>query len=568
MHGSHEPGVLFLFVLGCGHGQKSRRKRRGEGQREDDGATDGKSIGVCHGCHDHAGHASQGEERYEGHRDNQGGGEHGRPDLAGRTGDAFEGRSPAPGEVAEDALHHDHGRVDHDAEVHCAERDEVGLGAGPHHAEECEEKGQWQIERDQQSRAQLAQEEPQHQRNQHHAGDEVLHHGVGGQFDQIGAVVESFDVHAGWQKPVLPDLVDPIVNALDGGERVAPIAHEHDAFHDVRFTVAAHNAQTWGRAHANRGHVAHAKRHTLLRGNRDLLDVTDRTDKSDAAHVEGLLAQGQALPAHVLVGVGDGGLQLCEADIEAAQAIGIHVHVILLGQAAEPHHVDHARHLAELLFQDPVLGGLEIRGGVVLADHLVAIQLADRAPGRELGLHARRQGDEAELIEHSLLRCEVAGVPAEVELHIGQAEERLRAHVFQPRHAHQAGFQRQGDVALDLLGAPALRLRDDLDHRWHRVGIGLDVEVRVRVNADADQGQGGHQHQEGRAHSGRNQSLNHDYIFTESRMAPETTMRSPLARLRSTGRYSLPSSSLTTTGRRSKRRRPSGALPTSTKTTV
>ena len=475
---------------------------------------------------------------------------------------------PAPGKVAEDALHHDHRRIDHDAEVHCAQRDEVGLRAGGHHAEKREEQGERQIERDQQGRAQLAQEEPQHQRNQHHAGDEVLHHGVGGQLDQVGPVVERLDVHAGRQNPVLANGVDPIVNALDGGERVAAVAHEHDAFHDVRLAVAAHDPEARGRAHTDRGHVAHAHGHALLRRNCDLFDVTNRTDEPDTAHVEGLLAQGEALPAHVLVGVGDGGLQLRQADIEAAQTIGIHVHVVLLGQPAEPHHVDHARHLAELLFQDPVLRGLEVRRGVVLAHHLVAVQLADGAPGRELGLHARRQGDEVELIEHALLSRGVAGVPAKVELHVGQAEERLRAHVFQPWHAHQAGFDGQGDVAFDFLGAPALRLRDELDHGRHRVGIGLDVELYIRADADADQRQGGHEDQEGRADRGRNQSLNHDYSIPDSRMAPEITMRSPLARLRSTGKNSLPISSLTTTGRRSKRSRPSAVLPTSTNTTV
>ena len=51
-------------------------------------------------------------------------------------------------------------------------------------------------------------------------------------------------------------------------------------------------------------------------------------------------------------------------------------------------------------------------------------------------------------------------------------------------HAGQADLERDGDVALDLLGAPAVGLRDDLDHRRHRVRVGLDVELLVAVEPE------------------------------------------------------------------------------------
>ena len=118
-----------------------------------DGAADGKGIGVGHGGHNHAGHARQSEERNESHCDDEGGGEHRRPDLASRADDALEGRPSAPGEVAEDALHHDHRRIDHDAEIDCAERNQVGRRCRPHHAGKCEEQGERQVERRDQSAA-------------------------------------------------------------------------------------------------------------------------------------------------------------------------------------------------------------------------------------------------------------------------------------------------------------------------------------------------------------------------------------------------------------------------------
>jgi hypothetical protein len=67
----------------------------------------------------------------------------------------------------------------------------------------------------------------------------------------------------------------------------------------------------------------------------------------------------------------------------------------------------------------------------------------------------------------------------------------------------------KGDVALDLLGAPALRLRDDLDHGRHRVGIGLDGQHLVRMQPDPDERQHQHRHQQRRANGGSDQLGDH-----------------------------------------------------------
>ena len=81
--------------------------------------------------------------------------------------------------------------------------------------------------------------------------------------------------------------------------------------------------------------------------------------------------------------------------------------------------------------------------------------------------------------------------------------------MLEPRHPDQAGFEGQGDVALDLLGAPALRLGDDLDHGRDRIGIGLDGEHLVGMKPDADERQHQHHHEQGRANGGGDQSGNH-----------------------------------------------------------
>src|SRR5713101_3715288 len=72
-----------------------------------------------------------------------------------------------------------------------------------------------------------------------------------------------------------------------------------------------------------------------------------------------LLAQGQALPPHVLVAVRNRGVQLGEGQVLALEPVWIDFHVVLLDLAAEAHHVDDPGDLLDLLLQDPVLGRLQ-----------------------------------------------------------------------------------------------------------------------------------------------------------------------------------------------------------------
>ena len=77
-------------------------------------------------------------------------------------------------------------------------------------------------------------------------------------------------------------------------------------------------------------------------------------------------------------------------------------------------------------------------------------------------------------------RASLYGIgPLEVTLDVAEREERLRANVVEPGHSGEADLERDRDVALDLLGAPSVGLRDDLDERRDRVRVRLDVELRV-----------------------------------------------------------------------------------------
>ena len=173
-----------------------------------------------HRGEDHSGHPRQGEERNECKGDDQRGEEQRAADLAGGFGDALlQGPPPARPEVPVDVLHHDHGGLDDDAEVHGAERDQVRRRSGEDHPAE----GRHQRERDVHGghcgRARLPEEYPEHEGDEQHADEQVLQDRIGGQFHQLVAVVVGLDLHADGEHVVLADELDALVHALQRLQR-------------------------------------------------------------------------------------------------------------------------------------------------------------------------------------------------------------------------------------------------------------------------------------------------------------------------------------------------------------
>jgi len=74
----------------------------------------------------------------------------------------------------------------------------------------------------------------------------------------------------------------------------------------------------------------------------------------------------------------------------------------------------------------------------------------------------------------------------ELTADVREPELRLRSRVLEPDHAGETALERHGDVALDVVRAHALGLRDDLDERWQRIRIRIDVEPLERESAGND----------------------------------------------------------------------------------
>ena len=155
------------------------------------------------------------------------------------------------------------------------------------------------------------------------------------------------------------------------------------------FVVVADDAEARRAPIVDVGDVADADGHSLLLWTTIFSMSWIARNKADAADVVGLLADGEALAADVLVGVLDGGRDLAERDALAAQPVGVDLDVVLLGLAAEARDVDDALDLLELALEDPVLGRLQVPERVALAAERVAEDLADGVPRRELRLQCR-----------------------------------------------------------------------------------------------------------------------------------------------------------------------------------
>ena len=288
-------------------------------------------------------------------------------------------------------------------------------------------------------------------------------------------------------------------------------------------------------AHRHRGHVGHQHRRAVGRGQHGAADVFHRADLADRAHDRRLRPDIHRVGADIDVGVVQPVQHLLQREAVGKQPVEVDGDVVGLGLAAPAGDVDHARHRLEAALQDPVLDGLEVEHRVARRpDHAIAEDLADRAGRRQHGLHAVRQRCQlAQPVDDVLRGLLVGHVVGELHLHVRQAEQRDGADRLDVRDAGHLHFDRDGDVALDLLRRLAGILGDDVDQRRHRVGIGLDVQLPVGEQAADHQGQCQDDHQDALLQRGGDDGMHGrnagSTIRVSRAMAARSMNRVPLA---------------------------------------
>ncbi|MGY4290903.1 hypothetical protein ACVWXO_010169 [Bradyrhizobium sp. LM2.7] len=346
--------------------------------------------------------------------------------------------------------------------------------------------------------AQIAEENPLQQHDQQNADHHVVQHGVGGELNQVAAVVDALDAHAGRQDAGIVDGLNELVDALDRRRALLATAHQHDALHDVVGLVEAGDTETRPLAHRNRGDVLHQHRIAAGLGHHGVGEVVNGPDQTHAAHHGRLLADIDGVAADIDVGVADGLEQLRQRQTVGDQLVEVDLKLIGLALAAPPRHVDHAGYGAEAALEDPVLDGFEVEHAVVRrTDQPVAEDFADRAERGYLRLHVARQRRKLrQAVQHLLQRLVIGISEGELEFDVGEAVERDGADGREVLQTGDLGLDRDRDVAFDLLRRQAGALRHDVDHRRGRVGIGFDVELIERDQAADQYGDEHADHQE------------------------------------------------------------------------
>ena len=287
--------------------------------------------------------------------------------------------------MAEDVLGHDDGAVDDDAEVDGAQGQEVGGDAAQIHEDEGEEEGERDGHGNDEGRADVVEKEREQDDHENGALDQVPHHRRHRRPDKTIAAVVVAQLDAGGQRSL--EMLDLSRHALDHRIRVLALAHEHDALDEIVVMVAAQHPQPYGRADADGPDVADADGRALLGADHDVLDVAHGLHEPEPAHGHAVLALGDVATPGVGVGGGGGVQYLLEGEVVGAETGRIHGDLVLLGAAAPGHHVGHARDLAELALQDPVLKRLEVDERHGLGLEGVAVDLADHARhGAKAGL--------------------------------------------------------------------------------------------------------------------------------------------------------------------------------------
>ncbi len=169
----------------------------------------------------------------------------------------------------------------------------------------------------------------------------------------------------------------------------------------------------------------------------------------------------------------------------------IDLDVVFLGGAAPGIDLHHARHGEKPPLQDPILHGAQIgQTEMRRPDHLIAVDFADQAGALDLRRDVIRQADILLQIDRGLRQREIIiDAVLKHDAHEGQPIERGRADDVDARRGGKPDFDRDGEIALHLLGRLAGRLGGDFQDHRRRIWIGFDIEPGKCEQAGDDEQQ-------------------------------------------------------------------------------
>ena len=334
----------------------------------------------------------------------------------------------------------------------------------------------------------LTRKKMQNEKNQKHAAEEIAFDGVGGDADEVAAVVVGMNLYVG-RKNAAVELLGFLLDAAEDVLGLLAAAHQDDAFDGVVvvfvFFLEAEDAEARRVAHDYLADVFHADRDAVVAADDDFADVVGGFEQAETAHVVELAALGVKAAA----GVGVVGLQsvedLRDREMEVVELRGIELDVVLHRRAAETGIVGDAGNAAVGALDDPVFEGVEFRGRAIGAFDDVAIDEAAGAEERgHAGRHAAGKLRVGDALEDDLAGEVWVGAFVEGEDDVGETVERDRAHDAKIRRAVHGQFERKSGEALDFFGGVAGPLRDSSTIGGERSGY-ASTGMRWKENAPA-----------------------------------------------------------------------------------
>ena len=137
--------------------------------------------------------------------------------------------APRIAEMMNDVVGHDHGTVDEDAKVNCADREKSDRNLGEVHQHQREQEREWNREDDQRGDRWASQEDEQHQHHERNAHEDAVADRLQRARYEKRAVVKRLDAHA-LGKHGRIQLLDFILYAVEHLRRIFAATQQHDSF--------------------------------------------------------------------------------------------------------------------------------------------------------------------------------------------------------------------------------------------------------------------------------------------------------------------------------------------------
>ena len=522
------------------------QQRRHPGQRQYQRAEQGKAQRQRHWREDFALYALKRENRHERQNDDR----LGKQDRVAKLDRCvLQGlHTPGGGVVcrmgivrAERQPYHQgldqhHGAINDDAEVHCAERNQVGRHAARVHQDESKQQRQWNHRSDNQRSTPVAQENNQDRHHQCCADAEIFDYRVYGVVDEFGALIDRMDTHTRRQLRVQRG--NFLLQFSDNLGSVLSFDHLYHAFNHVVASVERNNAGTRLRADGYRADVTHQYGFTVLGRHHYTRNVIHTAEQPLPAHHQRLVAPPQQPAADVSAVVGKRLAHVVERDAVFFQQIGVNIDLILLDQAAKTGDVGHPLDHAQAGADHPVLQRAHVgnRHAGRRVEH-VAVNLAHRRGKRcQTGLNTRRQRDVLQFFQHLLARKVIIGVVSKRQRHYRQADHRHRTQLGDARDAAHFALDRQRHAALDFFRRQPGLLRHHLHLHVLHVGKGFYRQIVQRIPAQQGQRQRHQQHKNALLQCKCNQLIEHERSCYRVLPSSELSSSAPLVTTRSPAR--------------------------------